>query len=147
MDILKLLMVAILIGLTAFFVAVEFAIIKVRSSRIDQLVSEKRRGALAAKKVTSNLDEYLSACQLGITITALGLGWLGEPTIKHLLEPLFLKLTYLLQLQVPFHLLLLLQLLRFYMLLLVNLLPKRSPYKEQSKLAYYYRSHLFTFTE
>lgn len=47
---------------------------------------------MAAKKVTSNLDEYLSACQLGITITALGLGWLGEPTIKHLLEPLFLKL-------------------------------------------------------
>ena len=92
MDILKLLMVAILIALTAFFVAVEFAIIKVRSSRIDQLVSEKRRGALAAKKVTSNLDEYLSACQLGITITALGLGWLGEPTIKHILEPLFLKL-------------------------------------------------------
>ncbi|PEI66720.1 hemolysin family protein [Bacillus wiedmannii] len=92
MDILKLLMVVILIALTAFFVAVEFAIIKVRSSRIDQLVSEKRRGALAAKKVTSNLDEYLSACQLGITITALGLGWLGEPTIKHILEPLFLKL-------------------------------------------------------
>ncbi|PEF92362.1 hemolysin family protein [Bacillus cereus] len=94
MDILKLLMVVILIGLTAFFVAVEFAIIKVRSSRIDQLVSEKRRGALAAKKVTTNLDEYLSACQLGITITALGLGWLGEPTIKHLLEPLFLKLQF-----------------------------------------------------
>jgi len=93
-DILKLLMVVILIGLTAFFVAVEFAIIKVRSSRIDQLVSEKRRGALAAKKVTTNLDEYLSACQLGITITALGLGWLGEPTIKHLLEPLFLKLQF-----------------------------------------------------
>ncbi len=92
MDILKLLMVVILIALTGFFVAVEFAIIKVCSSRIDQLVSEKRRGALAAKKVTSNLDEYLSACQLGITITALGLGWLGEPTIKHLLEPLFLKL-------------------------------------------------------
>lgn len=94
MDILKLLMVVLLIGLTAFFVAVEFAIIKVRSSRIDQLVSEKRRGALAAKKVTTNLDEYLSACQLGITITALGLGWLGEPTIKHLLEPLFLKLQF-----------------------------------------------------
>ncbi|KFM99184.1 HlyC/CorC family transporter [Bacillus clarus] len=91
MDIFKLLMVAILIALTGFFVAVEFAIIKVRSSRIDQLVGEKKRGALAAKKVISNLDEYLSACQLGITITALGLGWLGEPTIKHLLEPLFLK--------------------------------------------------------
>ncbi|MGI2732152.1 hemolysin family protein [Bacillus cytotoxicus] len=92
MGILKLLMVAILIALTAFFVAVEFAIIKVRSSRIDQLVIEKRRGSLAAKKVTSNLDEYLSACQLGITITALGLGWLGEPTVKHMLEPLFLRM-------------------------------------------------------
>ncbi|MBC6973832.1 HlyC/CorC family transporter [Bacillus sp. Xin] len=91
MEIAKLIMVVILIALTGFFVAVEFAIIKVRSSRIDQLVGEKKRGALAAKKVISNLDEYLSACQLGITITALGLGWLGEPTIKHLLEPLFLK--------------------------------------------------------
>ncbi|AIK36424.1 HlyC/CorC family transporter [Bacillus pseudomycoides] len=94
MEIAKLIMVVILIALTGFFVAVEFAIIKVRSSRIDQLVGEKKRGALAAKKVISNLDEYLSACQLGITITALGLGWLGEPTIKHVLEPLFLKIEF-----------------------------------------------------
>ena len=92
MEIAKLIMVVILIALTGFFVAVEFAIIKVRSSRINQLVGEKKRGALAAKKVISNLDEYLSACQLGITITALGLGWLGEPTIKHVLEPIFLKI-------------------------------------------------------
>ena len=61
--------------------AVEFAIIKVRSSRIDQLVSEKTR-CTGAKKVTSNLDEYLSACQLGITITALGLGWLGNQPLN-----------------------------------------------------------------
>ena len=94
MEIAKLIMVVILIALTGFFVAVEFAIIKVRSSRIDQLVGEKKRGALAAKKVISNLDEYLSACQLGITITALGLGWLGEPTIKHVLEPLFFKIEF-----------------------------------------------------
>ncbi|MED1620283.1 hemolysin family protein [Bacillus pseudomycoides] len=94
MEIAKLIMVVILIALTVFFVAVEFAIIKVRSSRIDQLVGEKKRGALAAKKVISNLDEYLSACQLGITITALGLGWLGEPTIKHVLEPLFFKIEF-----------------------------------------------------
>jgi len=92
LEIAKLIMVVILIALTGFFVAVEFAIIKVRSSRINQLVGEKKRGALAAKKVISNLDEYLSACQLGITITALGLGWLGEPTIKHVLEPIFLKI-------------------------------------------------------
>ncbi|CAM4273996.1 hemolysin family protein [Bacillus manliponensis] len=84
-------MVAILIAFTAFFVAAEFAIVKVRSSRIDQLVLEGKRGALAAKKVTSNLDEYLSACQLGITVTAMGLGWLGEPTVERLLHPLFDK--------------------------------------------------------
>ncbi|OOE01552.1 hypothetical protein BO219_11390 [Anoxybacillus kestanbolensis] len=89
MEIFNLLMVGILIALTAFFVASEFAIVKVRSTRIDQLVAEGNRSAMAAKRVTSNLDEYLSACQLGITITALGLGWLGEPTVEHLLRPVF----------------------------------------------------------
>lgn len=82
-------MVAVLIGFTAFFVAAEFAIVKIRTSKVDQFVIEGRKGALAAKKVTSNLDEYLSACQLGITITAMGLGWLGKPTIERLLYPLF----------------------------------------------------------
>ncbi|MGX6445559.1 hemolysin family protein [Neobacillus sp. K501] len=78
----------VLIALTAFFVAVEFAIVKVRVSRIDQLVAEGRKNAAAAKKVVSNLDEYLSACQLGITVTALGLGWLGEPTVERLFQPI-----------------------------------------------------------
>lgn len=85
----NLFMVALLILLTAFFVATEFAIIRLRSSRIDQLVLEGRKNALAVQRVTSNLDAYLSACQLGITITALGLGWLGEPTVEKMLLPLF----------------------------------------------------------
>lgn len=79
----------LLIAATAFFVATEFAIVKVRSTRIDQLVAEGNKKAMKAKKVISNLDEYLSACQLGITITALGLGWLGEPTFDLILHPLF----------------------------------------------------------
>lgn len=83
----------ILIALTAFFVATEFAIVKVRSSRIDQLVAEGKKGALAAKKVTTHLDEYLSACQLGITVTALGLGWIGESTFAEILESLFVRLS------------------------------------------------------
>ncbi|MBB6636977.1 hemolysin family protein [Cohnella thailandensis] len=86
---LNLFLVVILIVLTAFFVATEFAIVKLRSSRVDQLVLEGKKNALAVQKVTTNLDAYLSACQLGITITALGLGWLGEPTIEKLLHPLF----------------------------------------------------------
>lgn len=82
-------MIALLIALTAFFVATEFAIVKVRVSRIDQLIAEGNKRAIAAKRVVTHLDEYLSACQLGITITALGLGWLGEPTVEKLLHPLF----------------------------------------------------------
>jgi len=89
LDIVNLLIVALLIACTAFFVASEFAIVKVRSSRIDQLVSEGNKRAIAAKKVISNLDGYLSANQLGITMTSLGLGWLGEPTVERILTPLF----------------------------------------------------------
>jgi CBS domain containing-hemolysin-like protein len=85
----NLLLVVLLIALTGFFVATEFAIVKVRTSRIDQLVAEGKSGAKAAKHVITHLDEYLSACQLGITITALGLGWLGEPTVEAMLHPLF----------------------------------------------------------
>ncbi len=79
----------ILLVLTAFFVATEFAIVKVRQSRIDQLVAEGKAGAVAAKKVTGHLDEYLSACQLGITVTALGIGMVGEKTFEFILHPLF----------------------------------------------------------
>lgn len=78
-----------LIALTAFFVATEFAIVKVRHSRIDQLVAEGKTGSLAAKNVTTHLDEYLSACQLGITVTALGIGMVGESTFEFILHPLF----------------------------------------------------------
>lgn len=85
-------MVAILIALTAFFVATEFAIVKVRSTRIEQLIDEGNKSAVYAKKLIDNLDAYLSACQLGITVTALGLGWLGEPTVERLLHPIFVAL-------------------------------------------------------
>ena len=80
---------AVLIALTAFFVASEFAIVKIRTTRIDQLIAEGDRRAVTARRVVGNLDEYLSACQLGITITALGLGMLGEPTVKLMLAPLW----------------------------------------------------------
>ncbi|MDM5316716.1 hemolysin family protein [Fictibacillus sp. b24] len=89
MPILNVLMIILLIILTAFFVVTEFAIVKVRKTRIDHLASEGNGKAIAAQKVLGNLDGYLSACQLGITITALGLGWLGEPTVEIFLRPLF----------------------------------------------------------
>ncbi|WP_422659351.1 hemolysin family protein [Paenibacillus sp. EC2-1] len=86
---LNLVLVAVFIGLTAFFVGAEFAILKVRMSRIDQLIAEGNKKAVTAKKVAHDLDYYLSACQLGITITALVLGALGEPTVEKILHPIF----------------------------------------------------------
>ena len=86
---MNVLIIALLITITAFFVASEFAMVKVRTTRIDQLVAEGNKKAEAAKKVISNLDGYLSATQVGITITSLILGWLGEPTIRTLLQPIF----------------------------------------------------------
>ncbi|MDN8591820.1 transporter associated domain protein [Chryseobacterium mucoviscidosis] len=92
MDIITVLNIAlliILIALTAFFVASEFAVVKIRTSRVDQLVAEGNKKAILAKKVVTDLDYYLSACQLGITVTALGLGALGKPTVERLLYPVF----------------------------------------------------------
>ena len=85
---LNLLLIILLIVLTGSFVAIEFAIVKVRTSRINQLKAEGEKRADAAQKVVTHLDEYLSACQLGITVTALGLGWLGEPTVERLFHPM-----------------------------------------------------------
>lgn len=87
--ILNLSLIALFILLTAFFVGAEFAILKVRMSRIDQLIAEGNKKAVTAKKVTQDLDYYLSACQLGITVTALILGALGEPTVEKMLAPVF----------------------------------------------------------
>jgi CBS domain containing-hemolysin-like protein len=81
--------IIILIAFTAFFVASEFAMVKVRTTRIDQLILEGNKKAEGAKRLLSNLDGYLSATQVGITITSLILGWKGEPTIRKLLDPLF----------------------------------------------------------
>lgn len=90
-DLVGLVYIAILIALTAFFVVSEFAIVKVRPSRIDQLIEEGKNSAKAAKTIITQLDEYLSACQLGITVTALGLGWIGESTMQGLLSGLFVN--------------------------------------------------------
>ena len=89
MTIINLVIFFLLIALTTVFVGSEFALVKVRSTRIEQLAEEGNRGAKIVKKMIANLDYYLSACQLGITVTSLGLGWLGEPTFEKLLHPIF----------------------------------------------------------
>jgi CBS domain containing-hemolysin-like protein len=76
-----------LVLLNGFFVAVEFAIVKVRSTKIQELADEGDWRAAVVRNVIGHLDAYLSACQLGITIASLGLGWIGEPAVARLLEP------------------------------------------------------------
>ncbi len=77
----------VLVFLNGFFVNAEFAIVKVRETRIAQLVQEGSRRAKTAHRLIRNMDEYLSATQLGITLASLGLGWIGEPAFASVFEP------------------------------------------------------------
>src|SRR5881396_322648 len=85
----KLAIIIALVGLNGFFVACEFAIVKVRMSQLDALAEEGNLRAQFARHVRSHLDAYLSATQLGITLASLALGWLGEQFLAQMLSPFF----------------------------------------------------------
>lgn len=88
----NMLLVLVLVLLNGFFVAAEFALVKVRQTRLTQLVNEGNKKARYALKVSKKLDAYLSATQLGITLASLGLGWVGEEALSSLIvEPLLGK--------------------------------------------------------
>ncbi|HEY5895673.1 MAG TPA: hemolysin family protein [Chthoniobacterales bacterium] len=88
----QLFVIAFLVFLNGFFVASEFALVKVRGSQIDAAVEEGVSRAKFAKHVNEHLDAYLSATQLGITLASLGLGWVGEPYLARMIEPVFVKI-------------------------------------------------------
>ena len=77
---------AVFIFLNGFFVLSEFSIVKVRKSRLEELVKDKVPNAKLAYKMSNSLDTYLSATQLGITLSSLALGWIGEPAVANLIE-------------------------------------------------------------
>jgi CBS domain containing-hemolysin-like protein len=77
----------ILVVLNGFFVAAEFAFVRVRGTSVEQLAADGRTGAGSLQDVMTDLDDYLAVTQLGITIASLGLGWVGEPAVASLLEP------------------------------------------------------------
>ena len=85
-ELLLLFGVVALVALNGFFVAAEFGLVRARESRIEQMRDEGVRGAELALRQIDRIDEYLSACQLGITMASLGIGFLGEPAIARLLE-------------------------------------------------------------
>jgi len=83
----RLLFALFLVFLNGFFVAAEFAYVRIRSTQIQTLVEEGKSSAKLVQEAEENLDDYLATTQLGITIASLGLGWVGEPAIASLLEP------------------------------------------------------------
>jgi CBS domain containing-hemolysin-like protein len=83
----NLFLAAILVALNGFFVAAEFALVRVRESRIVQLEQEGSVRAGVVRGALRDLDGYLSVCQVGITVASLGLGWVGEPAVSHLIAP------------------------------------------------------------
>src|SRR3954463_9635304 len=85
--ILNLFVVALLVFLNGFFVAAEFSIVKVRDTQLHPLVNQGKRRAAIARAIIKNPDPALAACQLGITLASLALGWVGEPVFQALLHP------------------------------------------------------------
>jgi CBS domain containing-hemolysin-like protein len=81
--------VLVLVLLNGFFVAAEFALVKVRDTQLSPLIKKGQKRAKAADYILTHLDSFLSAAQLGITLASLGLGWIGEPVFTRLLEPVF----------------------------------------------------------
>jgi CBS domain containing-hemolysin-like protein len=87
-TVLNLLIALFLLAANAFFVAAEFALVKSRGFRVNAMAEQNRFAARLLQKMLGNIEAYLACCQLGITMASLGLGWVGEPTVSALLEPL-----------------------------------------------------------
>ena len=85
-SVLMLVLAFVFIFMNAFFVLSEFSIVKIRKSRLEELIKDKIPNAQLAFKISNSLDTYLSATQLGITISSLALGWIGEPAVARLIE-------------------------------------------------------------
>ena len=86
------LLIAFFLAMNAFFVIAEFAMVRVRPSQIEMALADNKPGAKAAKKVTDDVNAYLAACQLGITLASLALGFLGEPAFSALVSPILAPL-------------------------------------------------------
>ena len=91
---LSLLLAFALLAANAFFVAAEFALVKARGFRIETYVEEKRFGAALTQRMLANIEAYLACSQLGITMASLGLGWVGEPAVAALVEPMLRPLGF-----------------------------------------------------
>src|ERR671922_2246999 len=91
---LRILLILLLVAANAFFVAAEFALVSVRDTRIQQLIDARRIGARTVQKLHQNFDDVLLMVQVGVSVASLALGWLGEPTVARLIEPLVVRMPH-----------------------------------------------------
>src|SRR5271154_6931166 len=89
MTALLLVLLFVLIAVNGFFVAAEFALVRSRRGKIEQLAKEGESGAEAVIEQLDKIEDSLSACQVGVTMASIGIGFLGEPSLAKLLEPIF----------------------------------------------------------
>jgi CBS domain containing-hemolysin-like protein len=94
MSVLLLVLLLLLIAINGFFVAAEFALVRSRRGKLEQAAEEGEAGAEAVVEQLDRIDESLSACQIGVTIASIGIGFLGEPAVAKLLEPAFGSLSH-----------------------------------------------------
>jgi len=92
--VLRLVAVVLIVAANAFFVSAEFAMVSLRETQIQQLVAAHRVGARTVQKLHQHLDQFINAVQLGVTISSLALGWIGEAAMARILEPLFIGLPH-----------------------------------------------------
>ncbi len=83
---LRVFLILLLVAVNAFFAAAEFALVSIRDTRIQQLIESRRIGARIVQRLHQNIDEVINGVQLGITVTSLTLGWVGEPVLAHVIE-------------------------------------------------------------
>src|SRR5688572_21183401 len=87
-TIIGLIAVIVLVILNGFFVAAEFALVSVRKTRIDELIAQGNKSAEVVRKAIHDPDQFIAATQLGITLASLGLGWVGEPALEGVIDPI-----------------------------------------------------------
>src|ERR671935_3167086 len=89
MSVLLLVLLFVLVVVNALFVAAEIGLVRSRQARLESMAEEGRRGAEQALDQVEHISEYIAACQVGITLCSIGIGFLGEPSLAKILEPVF----------------------------------------------------------
>src|SRR5246127_3576740 len=132
---LRVFLILLLVAANAFFAAAEFALVSVRDTRIQQLIEARRIGARTVLRLHQHLDEVVNGVQLGITLTSLTLGWIGEPTLAHIIEPLLGKIPHAFVYAHTIGIVLTLTLITYLHVLLGELVPKTLALQQAERVA------------